>query len=147
MMKMTTKNALLDSTGATINIGSSIGTWVRDTGVANWNRYAAVNDEFVPIHMDDEAGREAGMPGAFGMGNLQISYLHGLVREWMGPHGQLRNVSLQFRKPNTRGTVTASGRVTAITAGEEGTAVELEIWTKDEAGNVLAPGTAIVTFS
>ena len=36
----------------------------RRTDFANWNRYAAVNEEFVAIHMDDEAGRAAGLPSA-----------------------------------------------------------------------------------
>ena len=39
-----------------------------------WNRYAAVNDKFVYIHMDDEAGGSAlNEQGAFGMGNLRYA--------------------------------------------------------------------------
>ena len=38
-------------------VGEEIPAFVRQTGFDNWNRYAAVNDEFVPIHMDDEAGQ------------------------------------------------------------------------------------------
>lgn len=132
--------------GSAIEIGSTIGTLARDTGVANWNRYAAVNYEFVPIHMDDEAGKSAGMEGAFGMGNLQISYLHILLREWAGDRGRISRVDVQFRKPNTKGTVTASGIVTAIVPGENSTAVELDVWTVDAAGDKLAPGTATVVF-
>ena len=40
------------------------------------------HEEFVPIHMDDDAGRRAGNPGAFGMGNLQIAYLHALLLDY-----------------------------------------------------------------
>ena len=61
----------------------------RIVGLHNWNRYAAVNDEFVDIHMDDDAGRDAGYPGAFGMGNLQWSYLHNLIRAWVGDDGRI----------------------------------------------------------
>ena len=44
-----------------LGIGDEIPTFVREnTGLHHFNRYAAVNEEFVPIHMDDEAGREAG---------------------------------------------------------------------------------------
>ena len=52
-------------------------------GSAAWNRYAAVNDEFIPIHMDDAAGQAAGYSGAFGMGNLQWAWLHCLLRDWL----------------------------------------------------------------
>ena len=61
--------------------------FVRTTGLANWNRFAAVNDEFIDIHMDDEAARAVGMPGVFGMGNLRVSYLHNLLAGWLGDAG------------------------------------------------------------
>ncbi|MFZ3415627.1 MaoC/PaaZ C-terminal domain-containing protein [Arthrobacter sp. 3Tela_A] len=129
----------------TIDVGTVIGPFVRETGLANWNRYAAVNYEFVPIHMDDEAGRAAGMDGAFGMGNLQISYLHALLREWMGENGRLHKFEVQFRKPNSRGTVRALGVITAVIPGDDGLTVELDVWTEDAAGDKMARGTATVT--
>lgn len=134
------------SDSITIDVGTTIGPFVRETGLANWNRFAAVNYEFVPIHMDDEAGRAAGMDGAFGMGNLQISYLHALLREWMGETGRINKVEVQFRKPNTKGVVTASGVVTAVTPGDNGLVVELDVWTEDADGKKMAPGTATVTL-
>ena len=44
----------------TVAIGQEIPTFEREAGFHAWNRYAAVNEEFVPIHMDDDAGRRAG---------------------------------------------------------------------------------------
>ncbi len=128
-------------------IGYELPPFVRETGLENWNRYAAINDEFVGIHMDDEAGQAAGYATAFGMGNLQWSYLHNLLREWMGERGTIERLSCQFRGPNTKGqTVTAGGRVTAVHPGPERTEVELEVWTKDQKGDPLAPGSATVSF-
>ena len=72
-----------------IAVGDELPTFQRTTGFHHWNRYAAVNDEFVPIHMDDEAGRAAGYESAFGMGNLQWAYLHDLLRQWMGDSGRI----------------------------------------------------------
>lgn len=124
-------------------VGQEIPPFQRTTGLHNWNRYAAVNDEFVAIHMDDEAGREAGYPTAFGMGNLQWSYLHNLLRQWIGEEGRILRLSCQFRAPNTKGmTVTARGRVTAVRGRE----VDLEVWTESDDGAKLAPGTATVTL-
>jgi len=68
----------------TVAVGDEIPAFTPNDWLRQLDRYAAVNDEFVPIHMDDEAGRAAGMDGAFGMGNLQWAYLHNVVRDWLG---------------------------------------------------------------
>ncbi|TQS46971.1 MaoC/PaaZ C-terminal domain-containing protein [Cryptosporangium phraense] len=129
---------------APVTVGEELPPFVRETGLENWNRYAAVNDEFVPIHMDDEAGQAAGYPSAFGMGNLQWSYLHNLVRDWLDGRGRIVRISCQFRGPNLKGqTVTARGVVDAV--NDDGT-VDLTIWTEDQNGGKLAPGRATVVF-
>src|ERR1700757_957219 len=107
---------MTQSTSArTAAVGDTLPTFERTTGFHNWNRYAAVNDEFVPIHMDDEAGRNAGYPTAFGMGTLQWAYLHNLLRTWIGEDGDILELTCQFRGPNIKGqTVTAHGVVAAV---------------------------------
>lgn len=125
-------------------VGAELTTLVRDTGFHNWNRYAAVNYEFVPIHMDDEAGRAAGMPGAFGMGNLQWSYLHVLLRSWLGEAGRIRSLSCDFRAPNAKGVVTARGTITAVAEDGPTTVVTLDVWTENAEGKKMAPGSAVV---
>ena len=42
-----------------VEIGQEVASWSRKTDFMNWNRFAAVIDEFVNIHMDDE-GRPGG---------------------------------------------------------------------------------------
>ena len=130
-----------------IEIGAEIPTFVRQPGLHHWNRYAAVNDEFVPIHMDDEAGRAAGYPSAFGQGNLQWSYLHNVVRQWMGDEGTIERIACSFRGANVKGqNVTAHGRVTSIADEGPRRVVEIDVWTENEAGEQLAPGTVRVSF-
>jgi acyl dehydratase len=110
-----------------------------------WNRFAAVNDEFVAIHMDDDAGRQAGFPSAFGMGNLQLAYLHAAVRQWMRDGDQLTAVTCRYRRPSLKNTqVVARGLVTGVTTAERETTIELEIWTEDEMGTRLSDGVARV---
>ncbi|HEX4244299.1 MAG TPA: MaoC/PaaZ C-terminal domain-containing protein [Acidimicrobiales bacterium] len=128
-------------------VGDEIPPFVRTTGFAHWNRYAAVNDEFVPIHMDDGAGREAGYPSAIGMGNLQWAFLHNVLREWMGEDGRIEQVACQFRSPNLRDqTVSARGRIEAIRPDGDRVVVELTVWTEVDGGDPLAPGTATVSL-
>ncbi len=133
----------------TVTVGAELTPFVRTTGFHNWNRYAAVNDEFVPIHMDDEAGRAQGFPGAFGMGNLMWSYLHNLVRDWMGDDGRIVKMSCSFRSPNLRGmTVEARGTVTAVRDedGERLVDLELSVVDHDNPDTVLVPATAMVAL-
>ena len=131
-----------------INVGDALPRFERRTGFETWNRYAAINDEFMPIHMDDAAGRAAGYPGAFGMGNLQWAYLHNLVRDWLGDDGAIRSLTCQFRAPNTKGmTVTARGVVTAIDEADGRRLAHLDVWTEGDEGQKLAPGTAVVELS
>jgi hypothetical protein len=97
--------------------------------------------------MDDEAGRAAGFPTAFGMGNLQWSFLHSLLRAWIGDEGRIRKLSCQFRSPNIRNQiVTAHGRITAVRDEGTETVVDLEVWTQNDSGQAMAPGTATVAI-
>ena len=75
-----------------LNVGDAIPEWSRETDFMNWNRYAAVNDEFVFIHMDDEAGKAAlNEQGAFGMGNLRYTYMLNALRDWLGDEAEGRH--------------------------------------------------------
>ena len=127
--------------------GAGLGTFVRPGGFSTWNRFAAVNDEFIPIHMDDEAGRHAGMPGAFGMGNLTTSWLHTLVREWAGEEGRLTAFSVRFRKPALKGTVACSGTVVEVWGDGPGTSARIELSATDEEGDSLVSAAATVFFA
>ena len=130
-----------------ISVGDEMPSWSRQTNFMQWNRYAAVNDEFVPIHMDDDAGRATGYPSAFGMGNLQWAYLHNLLRQWIGDEGDILSLNCQFRAANTKGQiVTARGTVTAVRDNGNRRIVDLDVWTENQDGNPLAPGNATVSF-
>jgi hypothetical protein len=130
-----------------LSVGTEIPVLRRETGLHNWNRFAAVNSEFVDIHMDDEAGRAAGYYSAFGMGNLQWSYLHSLLRNWIGDNGRIVRLGCQFRSANTKGqVVTAHGKITAIRDEGDETLFDLDIWTDNDSGQTMAPGTATVAL-
>jgi acyl dehydratase len=131
----------------TAKVGDELPVFQRTTDFAHWNRFAAVNYEFVPIHMDDEAGKKAGHAGAIGMGALQLSYLHNLLRDWLGEDGRIVKIGCQFRSVNLKGQeVSAKGVVTDIREGDAGKELDLEIWTENQDGKRMAPGTATVAL-
>jgi acyl dehydratase len=125
--------------------GAELPPLIRQTGFAHWNRYAAVNDEFVPIHMDDAAGREAGFATAIGMGNLTWAYFHRLLRDWMGEDGRLETISARYSQPNLRdSTLILRGKVAEAADAGDGVRVQLELAAEDDAGRTIATGQATV---
>jgi acyl dehydratase len=130
------------------SVGTQLPEFVRTPGLEHWNRYAAANNEFVPIHMDDEAGRAVGFPSAFGMGNLLWAYLHILLREWMGLEARIIELKCEFRSPNVKGMrVSAHGVVREVDTDSAGSTVTIDVWTQDDHGKKLSPGTAVVRYS
>ena len=129
-------------------VGDRLPPVTRNSGFEYWNRYAAVNDEFIPIHMEDEAGRAAGYPTAFGMGNLTWAYLHVALHQWFGEDARVEAVGAQFRSAVTRGKrVVVSGVVVGtrpVPGGGDAEEVDIDLRAEDQEGTVLAPGTATV---
>ena len=131
-----------------ISIGQQLPTFSRQGNFHSWNRFAAVNHEFVDIHMDEEKGREAGHGGAVGMGNLLWAWLHCLLREWVDEQGgRIVSVACQFRAPSLRGVlVTTWGVVTGVRHEEGEMLVDLDVRAEGEDGTKLALGTATVAL-
>jgi acyl dehydratase len=126
-------------------VGDTFSSGPRLTGFAEWNRFAAVNDEFVPIHMDDAEGQRAGYPSAISMGRLQWSYVHNLLRAWLAEDGRIVSVSLRFRGPVLKGAAfDTKARVTAIRHEPGERLLDVDVWVEDADGVVLAPGKATV---
>lgn len=140
---------LVSPTFESIKIGDQLPEFVRTTGFAEWNRYAAVNDEFIPIHMDDDAGRAAGNEnGAFGMGNLRLAYLVNMLRQWIGDDGEIRSLTAKYKGMNQKGDVLrAVGEVVDKQRVDGVTIVHLAIDVVDQNGNSTTPGRATVVLT
>ena len=131
-----------------VKVGDQIPTFVRQTDLMHWNRYAAVNDEFVYIHMDEEAGRNGGnAKGVFGMGNLRWAYLQNMLREWIGDEAEVREMSVQFRAVNQKHDIlTCTGTVTEKKVEGKDNLVRLDINVMNQDGKGTTPGYAVVAL-
>ena len=131
-----------------VNVGDELPPWSRQTDFMHWNRYAAVNDEFVPFHMDDEAGRRAGnQQGAFGMGNLRYAYLANALRDWIGDEAEIREIGCQYRAINQKNdTLTVVGQVVAKAVVDGENQVRLATNVMNQAGEATCPGHAVVVL-
>ena len=132
-----------------VQVGDRMPEWSRKTSFAEWNRYAAVNYEFVPFHMDDGAGRRAGNEqGAFGMGNLRYAYIVNALHDWIGDEGIVREVGCQYRAINQKDDVlTVLGEVTEKTREGGEQRVRLTVNVVNQDGLATCPGHAVVALS
>ena len=129
------------------DVGTELPPFIRTTGLANWNRYAAVNDEFIDIHMDPEAARAVGMPDAFGMGNLRIAYLHNLLHGWLGTDGDIVEFRCEFRGLNVKGDrLTCGARVEGRRSVEGHDLVDLTLGVTNQDGTDTTPASATVVL-
>ena len=130
-----------------VEIGQEVPPIVRQTDFMHWNRYAAVNDEFVYVHMDDAVGAAAGQGAAFGMGNLRWAYVINALQDWIGDECEVRDLSMQFRAINHKhDTLTTQGVVTDKQVEDGEHRVYLDINVVNQDGVQGAPGKAIVVL-
>ena len=131
-----------------LNVGDEMPAWSRQTNFMHWNRYAAVNDEFVPFRMDDEDGRKAGnQQGAFGMGNLRYAYLVNALRDWIGDEAEVREIGCQYRAINQKNdTLSVVGEVVETTVVDGENRVKLTTNVMNQHGEATCPGHAVVVL-
>jgi len=130
-----------------IVVGEELTPFVRVTDFAEWNRYAAVNDEFIDVHMSADAARAAGQPDVFGMGNLRIAYAHNVLHDWLDGRGDVAEFGCQFRGLNFRGDeLTTWGRVTAVEERGGLPCADVELGVRNQAGDETMPATATVVL-
>ncbi|MDZ7881432.1 MAG: MaoC/PaaZ C-terminal domain-containing protein [Mycobacterium sp.] len=130
-----------------IEVGQELPAFSRKTDFDNWNRFAAVNDEFISIHMDDEMAKMMGQPGAIGMGNLRWTYLLNALRDWAGDEAEIVDLSVQFRGTNLKNDVLRTHAVVTEkkTVGERNLVV-LSIDILNQNDETTTPGNATIAL-
>ena len=130
-----------------IEVGAEVPAFERETDFMNWNRYAAVNDEFVYLHMDDSVAKAAGQGEAFGMGNLRWAYVMNALQGWIGDEAEVRDLSMQFRAINQKHDHLTTQAVVTEKKLEDGEhRVYLDVNVVNQDGVQGAPGKAIVVL-
>jgi acyl dehydratase len=127
--------------------GVSLPGFSRITDLPHWNRYAAVNDEFIDVHMSVEAARAAGQPDIFGMGNLRVGYQHAALHRWIAGRGDIASFSCQFRALNFPGDeLTVWGSVVDNIVRDGLALSVLELGVRNQKDEETTPATAEVVW-
>lgn len=128
-------------------VGQDIPPFQRKTGLENFNRFAAVNDEFMQVHMDDEAARLRGEKGVYGMGNLRFAYFHCVLRTWIGDEAWVQNVACQHRGIVYKDdTLRVQGKVEGKREAGGEHLVDVLLWVENQHGDSLDTGKATVVL-
>ena len=106
---------------------------------AVWNAHRIHYDETYTIGVE-------GHPAIVIDGPLQGDWLSQVALNWAGAQGRVMNFSYSNRKASYLGEVlTSGGNVTTVDLKNR--LVEIRLFIKNEAGEVVTPGTATVSFS
>jgi hydroxyacyl-ACP dehydratase HTD2-like protein with hotdog domain len=98
------------------------------------------------IHFDYPYATEVeGYPGLVIAGPLMGDWLTQCVIDWLGDDGKLVSIEYSNRKAAFIGEVLRTGGSVVSLDSETGE-VQLELFVKNEANEVITPGTAVVSF-
>lgn len=98
------------------------------------------------IHYDLEyVTEEESYPGILITGPLMGDWLSQIVMEWLGDDGELESFSYQNRQAAYLGETLTAGATVQYVNPAQGR-VQLEMHVKNEASEVIVPGTAVVCF-
>jgi len=98
------------------------------------------------VHWDPEFARRSGNPTTFDYGRMRETWLIHLCTDWMGDDAWLWKLECEFRRFNYVGdTQWLGGRVERrYRAAGDRPAVDLELWSVNQRGELTTPGRATV---
>ncbi|WP_232663716.1 MaoC family dehydratase [Pseudonocardia sp. TRM90224] len=116
-------------------------------------RYAGASGDFNPIHWSDRVATAVGLPGVIAHGMLTMALAARLVTDWVGDPAAVRSYSVRFTRPvvvpddDEGALLELSGKVTAVTEGDDGTRVaSVLITARFDEKTVLGKAVAEVTL-
>jgi 3-methylfumaryl-CoA hydratase len=99
------------------------------------------------IHFDEPYAREVeGYPGLVIAGPLLGDWLHQCLEEWLGDDGRIVAIDYSNRLASYIGETLTSGG-TVLSCDRTAREAEVEVFIRNEAGEIIAPGKALVRFN
>ncbi len=110
-------------------------------------RYAGASGDLNPMHTDEVAAKEAGLPSVFGHGMFSMGLLGRALTDWVGI-GNVRRYRVRFTKQTWPGEVLSTRVVVTGTREEDGEGlVELECELANADGEVKVAGDAVAVLA
>ena len=106
--------------------------------------FAGASGDHIPVHIDIDAARKAGMPDVFAHGMLSMAWLGRLLTRW-APQAQLRRFDVRFQGITHLGNaIRCTGVVAEKLQAER--CVRVELRTANQYGQTKIVGEALVAL-
>ena len=108
-------------------------------------KYAGAAGDFYQIHYDKDFAQANKLPGVILHGALKSAFLAQVVTNWIGEHGTLKKLTVQYRGMDVPGdTLTCGGRVLKKYVADGKHFVDCELWLVNGKEEKTTPGSATV---
>ena len=110
-------------------------------------QYAAVSQDFTPIHYNTEYAQGAGHDDIIIHGALKTALLSQWLADWAGGIGNVKMLETSYRGIDYAGEVTCAGTITDKRVEDGIGLVDLDIEFRNVEGKVTTPGKATVALT
>lgn len=109
--------------------------------------FAGASGDHVPLHIDIDAARRAGMPDVFGHGMLSMAWMGRVLTAW-APQSALRGFDARFAGITHLGNaITCTGKVVDKGVQDGQRLVRVELQTTNQYGEKKTLGEALFAFA
>lgn len=127
--------------------GTDLPPLVKNPTTQQLVKYAGASGDYYQIHYDQGFAKNNGLDDVILHGALKNAFLGHLVTKWMGPEGDLKRLSCQYRGMDIPGNpVTAKAVVTRKYQEQGAHLVDCEIWLENKDGDKTTHGSATVAL-
>ncbi|MBI4640800.1 MAG: MaoC family dehydratase N-terminal domain-containing protein [Candidatus Tectomicrobia bacterium] len=129
-----------------VNIGDELPVLEKFVERIQLVKYAGASGDFNPIHQFEDVAKSQKLPGIIAHGMLSGGFLGQYMTDWV-PEGALKKLTFSFRAmTRPEDTVSCKGKITDKYTRTGQHYIECEIWTENQKGEKLSPGTATVVL-
>lgn len=108
--------------------------------------FAGASGDHMPLHIDTDFARKAGMPDVFGHGMLSMAYLGRVLTDW-APQARLRHFSARFGGITHLGNVITCSATVVERREQDGVVLlTLELQARTQHGELKTVGDAVVAL-
>ena len=130
-----------------VSDGMELPSLIKHPSTRQLVQYAGASGDYYEIHYDQEFAQGTGLDSVIIHGALKNAYLGQLVTQWIGPLGDLKRLSCQYRGMDPPGKpLTAKGIVTQKYQRDGECLVDCDIWLENDEAQNTTPGTATVAL-
>lgn len=135
------------STATTFEIGTHLPPLtIEPVSRAMLALYAGASGDHVPLHIDTDFARRAGMPDVFGHGMLTAAWLGRFLTGWV-EQDRIRRIDLRFvGVMHLYNQATCTGTVVAHTEFDGQPCAQIELAVKNQYGEPKVTGEALVAL-